>query len=71
METVALMDEKMDKEDYDIHVSHTDVTLRLADIQKRCTQLLEETGDDETAICLVLEDPNADANDNSNPYDHS
>ncbi len=70
METVALMDKKMDKEDYDIQVSHTDVTLRLADIQKRCTQLLDDRSED-TVICLALEDPDGDANDNNNPYDHS
>ncbi len=64
------MDETMDKDFNEHAITHSDVTLRLADIQKRCTQLLEETGD-ETAICLVLEDPNADPNDNNNPYDHS
>ena len=70
METVAQMDEKMDKEDYDIQVSHTDVTLRLADIQKRCTLLLDDTSD-ETVLCLTLEDPDGDPSDNNNPYDHS
>ena len=58
----------MDKDFYDNHLSHSDVTLRLADIQKRCTALLEE-GSDETGLCLVLEDPNANSDDN-NPYDH-
>ena len=61
------MEKTMDKDYYDNHLSHSDVTLRLADIQKRCTQLLEE-GSDETGLCLVLEDPNAKADDN-NPYD--
>ena len=70
METVALMDKKMDNEDYDIQISHSDVTLRLADIQKRCTQLLDGTSE-ETVMCLALEDPDGDPNDNSNPYDHS
>jgi len=61
------MDKKMDKDFYDNHLSQSDVTLRLADIQKRCTQLLEESSD-ETGLCLVLEDPNAKADD-TNPYD--
>ena len=64
------MDKKMDKDFYDNRLSHSDVTLRLADIQKRCTQLLDESSED-TGLCLVLEDPIADPNDNSNPYDHS
>ncbi len=70
METVALMDKKMDKDFYENRLSHSDVTLRLADIQKRCTQLLDETSD-ETVLCLALEDPDGDPNDNNNPYDHS
>ena len=61
------MEKKMDNDYYDNHLSHSDVSLRLADIQKRCTQLLEESSD-ETGLCLVLEDPNAKRNDN-NPYD--
>ncbi len=61
------MDKKMDKDFYDNHLSHSDVTLRLADIQKRCTQMLEESSD-ETGLCLVLEDPNAKPDD-TNPYD--
>ena len=64
------MDKKMDKDYYDIQVSHSDVTLRLADIQKRCTQLLDDTSE-ETVISLALEDPDGDPNDNSNPYDRS
>ena len=59
------MERKMDKDFEDIPLSQSNVSLRLADIQKRCSQLLNESGD-ETG--LSLEEPIAVPEDN-NPYD--
>ena len=59
------MDRKMQKDFNDIPLSESNVSLKLADIQRRCAQLLEETGDD---LELTLEEP-ALPQDGSNPYD--
>jgi hypothetical protein len=59
------MERKMDKDFEDIPLSQSNVSLRLADIQKRCSQLLDESGD-ETG--LSLEEPTVEPED-SNPYD--
>lgn len=55
----------MDKEIDDISADETSVTLKLALIQQRCSELLE--GGDEFGG-LSLEEP-AGAPDNTNPYD--
>jgi hypothetical protein len=60
------MDGKMQKDFNDISLAESNVSLKLADIQKRCTQLMEESGD---ALELALEEPVL-AVDDSNPYDH-
>lgn len=49
----------------DIPLSQSSVSLKLADIQKRCRQLVE-TPDEQDG--LSLEDP-LKGSDNSNPYD--
>lgn len=54
----------MDKEFNDIDYPGHTVTLKLARIQQRCTQLLEEP--DELELCL--EEPVATP-DSNNPYD--
>jgi hypothetical protein len=59
------MERKMDKDFEDIPLSQSNVSLRLADIQKRCSQLLDESGDE---MGLSLEEPTVEPED-SNPYD--
>ena len=59
------MDRKMQKDFNDIPLSQSNVSLKLADIQRRCAQLLEESGDE---LELTLEEP-ALPQDGSNPYD--
>ncbi len=58
------MERKMDKEFDDIPLSQSNVTLKLADIQKRCSQLLDEPGE---LTGLSLEEPTVEP-DNNNPY---
>jgi hypothetical protein len=58
------MDKTMNKDFDDIPLSQSNVSLKLADIQKRCSELLEDSND---FGGLSLEEPIADA-DNSNPY---
>ena len=55
----------MEKDFNDIPLSQSNVSLRLADIQRRCSELLQESGDE---LELTLEDP-PHAADDSNPYD--
>lgn len=59
------MDGKMQTDFNDIPLSESNVSLKLADIQRRCAQLLEESGDE---LELTLEEP-ALPHDGSNPYD--
>jgi hypothetical protein len=59
------MDRKMQKDFNDIPLAESNVSLKLADIQRRCAQLLEESGDE---LELTLEEP-ALPQDGSNPYD--
>lgn len=59
------MDRKMQKDFNDIPLSESNVSLKLADIQRRCAQLLEESGDE---LGLTLEEP-ALPQEGSNPYD--
>lgn len=49
----------------DVPLSQSNVSLRLADIQRRCSQLID--GEDDFGG-LSLEEP-ASAKDDSNPYD--
>ena len=58
------METTMEKEFNDIPLSQSNVTLRLADIQKRCSQLLQEPDD---SLELSLEEPTLKVDD-SNPY---
>lgn len=52
-------------QDYDdTPLSQSDVSLKLADIQKRCSQLIKDSDD---LGGLSLEDPSIEA-DNNNPY---
>ena len=59
------MDRKMQKDFNDIPLAESNVSLKLADIQRRCAQLLEDSGDE---LELTLEEP-ALPQDGSNPYD--
>lgn len=59
------MDRKMQNDINDIPLAESNVSLKLADIQRRCAQLLEEPGD---GLELTLEEP-ALPQDGSNPYD--
>lgn len=61
------MEEEMDKEFKDIPLSESQVSLKLAEIQRRCSELLKESGD---TLELSLEEPIARPDDN-NPYNHS
>ena len=58
------MDGKMQKDFNDIPLAESNVSLKLADIQKRCSQLLQESGDENE---LMLEEPILSVDD-SNPY---
>ena len=58
------MDGKMQKDFNDIPLSESNVSLKLADIQKRCTELLLEAGEE---LGLSLEEPVL-VEDDSNPY---
>jgi hypothetical protein len=60
------MDEKMSKEINDIPLSESNVSLKLADIQKRCSQLIESN---DGMLELALEEYNPES-DNNNPYNH-
>jgi hypothetical protein len=55
----------MQKDFNNIPLSESNVSLRLADIQKRCTELLEEEGDE---LELALEEPVLAVDDSNNPY---
>jgi hypothetical protein len=59
------MDRKKQMDFNDIPLSESNVSLKLADIQRRCAQLLEDSGDE---LELTLEEP-ALPQDGSNPYD--
>lgn len=59
------MDKKMQKDFNDIPLSESNVSLKLADIQRRCAELLEETED---SLELTLEEPLL-VHEGSNPYD--
>lgn len=57
------MDTKMEKDFNDIPLAESNVSLKLADIQRRCAQLLEDDG-----LELSLEDAPAPV-EGANPYD--
>jgi hypothetical protein len=59
------MDRKMQKDFDDIPLAESNVSLKLADIQRRCAELIEDSGDE---LELTLEEP-ALPQDGSNPYD--
>ena len=54
----------MNKDYEDVPLSHSNVSLKLADIQKRCSQLIADPDDFGE---LSLEEP-AVEQDNNNPY---
>ena len=54
----------MDMEFQDAPLSESNVSLKLADIQKRCSEMLSEP---ETMLELTLEEPSIEP-DNNNPY---
>ena len=54
----------MDKDFKDVPLSQSNVSLKLADIQKRCSELMEDSDD---SLGLTLEDPDISVDD-SNPY---
>ena len=53
----------MEKDFNDIPLSESNVSLKLADIQRRCSELLE----DDDGLELALEEPGQQVDD-SNPY---
>ena len=53
----------MDKEFKDVPLSESNVSLKLADIQKRCSELLEQPD----TLELTLEEPGLEL-DFNNPY---
>ena len=55
----------MEKDFNDIPLSESNVSLKLADIQRRCSELILDSGDE---LALALEDPSAPP-EGSNPYD--
>jgi hypothetical protein len=55
----------MNKEFDDVPLSQSNVSLKLADIQRRCSELI---ADSDNLGSLSLEEP-VSAPDNSNPYD--
>ena len=59
------MDRKMQKDINDIPLSESNVSLKLADIQRRCAELLDDSDD---TLELTLEEPVIER-DGSNPYD--
>lgn len=64
METVHSRAGKMDKEFKDIPLSQSNVSLKLADIQKRCSDLIDDPDD---LGGLSLEEPIVEPGKN-NPY---
>ena len=61
------MDKTMEKDFDNVPLSQSSVSLRLADIQKRCTRLLDEPGE---FTGLSLEDAKTESATNKhNPYD--
>ena len=59
------MDRKMQKEFNEIPLSESNVSLKLADIQRRCSELLQ---DEDASLGLSLEEP-IRRPDSGNPYD--
>lgn len=59
------MDRKMNKDYDDVPLSQSNVSLKLADIQRRCSELI---ADSDEFGSLSLEEP-VTVPDNGNPYD--
>ena len=64
LETTTDTERKMEKDFNDIPLSESNVSLKLADIQKRCSELMQESDDNSG---LTLEEPALQVDDN-NPY---
>jgi len=58
------MDGSMRKDFNDVPLSESNVSLKLADIQRRCSELIRESGDE---LELSLEDPVSQPEE-GNPY---
>ncbi len=58
------MDRKMPKDINEIPLSESNVSLKLADIQRRCAELIQDTGE---SLELSLEEPVV-LPDTNNPY---
>ena len=58
------MEGEMEKDFKDIPLSESNVSLKLADIQRRCSELILDSGEE---LGLSLEEPAAPA-EGSNPY---
>jgi len=58
------LEEKMEKDFNDIPLAESNVSLKLADIQRRCSELLQDSGE---SLGLTLEEPVLRLDD-SNPY---
>lgn len=56
----------MDNNDNAIPLSESSISLKLADIQRRCSEFLQDSDSD---LELTLEEPGLPAN-GFNPYDH-
>jgi hypothetical protein len=61
------MDRMMNKDYDEVPLSQSNVSLKLADIQRRCSELIADSGDGDLGS-LSLEEP-LSAPDNGNPYD--
>jgi hypothetical protein len=59
------MERKMQEEFNDIPLAESNVSLKLADIQRRCAELLQDSGDE---LELTLEEPLL-PQDGCNPYE--
>ena len=58
------MDRKMHKDFNEIPLAESNVSLKLADIQRRCAELIQDTGE---SLELSLEEPVV-LPDSNNPY---
>lgn len=61
-----MMDDRNDKDFNDIPLAESNVSLKLADIQRRCSQLMQQP---DALITLSLEDEPLAVKDSGNPYD--
>ena len=65
-ETETIMDDDSEKDDNSVPLSESSVSHKLAEIQKRCAELLQDSA---SSSDLTLEEP-ARVRDAFNPYNH-